>query len=370
MSTVTMREMLEAGVHFGHQTRYWNPQMAPYLFGQRNKIHIINLEKTLPLFNDAVNFIGKLAARKATILFVGTKQAAQKIIQEEALRCGMPFVNKRWLGGLLTNYKTVRQSINRLKTLEEMNTNGSIERMSKKEALQLARELNKLQVNLSGIKDMPGIPDAMVVIDVGYENIAISEASKLGIPVVGVVDSNNSPKGIDYIIPGNDDAIRSIRLYVKTLADTIIDGRGSVAQLMGEGGADEFVELDETGAPILEDKKSRRQERKVTRKKATRITVKSGTIEGDEDMLSSDTEVPSGPASGPEDQAVKASADATTPGVDITDKPATEAKDKSKTVRKDARTKTTTAKKPTISKKPAKKVAGKTVTGGKTGDKK
>ena len=378
MSTVTMREMLEAGVHFGHQTRYWNPQMAPYLFGQRNKIHIINLEKTLPLFNEAVNFIGKMAAKKASILFVGTKRAAQKIIQEEALRCGMPYVNKRWLGGLLTNYKTVRQSINRLKTLEEMQSNGTFERMSKKEALQHTRELKKLQVSLSGIMHMPGIPDAMIVIDVGYENIAISEASKLEIPVVGVVDSNNSPKGIDYIIPGNDDAIRSIRLYVKTLADTIIEGRGSIAQLLGEGGADEFVELDETGAPIMEEKKNRRQERKVTRKKATRITVKSGTIGGDEGILDSDAVVPSAPpgvASGTGDQTeVMVTADAAAPGHDITDKPATDSKEKTKTgvktVRKDAKSRTITAKKPTISKKPAKKVAGKAAAGAKTTDKK
>ena len=373
-----MREMLEAGVHFGHQTRYWNPQMAPYLFGQRNKIHIINLEKTLPLFNEAVNFIGKMAAKKASILFVGTKRAAQKIIQEEAVRCGMPYVNKRWLGGLLTNYKTVRQSINRLKTLEEMQSNGTFERMSKKEALQHTRELKKLQVSLSGIMHMPGIPDAMIVIDVGYENIAISEASKLEIPVVGVVDSNNSPKGIDYIIPGNDDAIRSIRLYVKTLADTIIEGRGSIAQLLGEGGADEFVELDETGAPIMEEKKNRRQERKVTRKKATRITVKSGTIGGDEGILDSDAVVPSAPpgvASGTGDQTeVMVTADAAAPGHDITDKPATDSKEKTrtgvKTVRKDAKSRTITAKKPTISKKPAKKVAGKAAAGAKTTDKK
>ena len=378
MSTVTMREMLEAGVHFGHQTRYWNPQMAPYLFGHRNKIHIINLEKTLPLFNEAVNFIGKLAAKKATILFVGTKRAAQKIIQEEAVRCGMPFVNKRWLGGLLTNYKTVRQSINRLKALEQMHTDGSIERMSKKEALQHARELKKLQVSLSGIMHMPGIPDAMVVIDVGYENIAISEAAKLSIPVIGVVDSNNSPKGIDYIIPGNDDAIRSIRLYVKTLADAIIDGRGSVAHLIGEGGADEFVELDETGTPILEEKKSRRQERKVARKKATRINVKSGTIEGEEDVLEGATELPAGT---PDSAAVpEVLTDAKTaevvvaPGSNIDDKPVAIPKEKpragARTIRRDAKAKPGAAKKPVISKKPVRKAAGKSAAGAKTGDRK
>jgi len=268
MSSVTMREMLEAGVHFGHQTRYWNPQMAPYLFGQRNKIHIINLEQTLPLFNDAVNFISKLAAKKGKILFVGTKRAAQKIIQEEAVRCEMPYVNKRWLGGLLTNFKTVKQSINRLKTLESMLEDGRADGMNKKESLQLNRELGKLQASLSGIKDMPVLPDAMFVVDVGYEDIAVSEAVKLGIPVIGVVDSNNSPKGVDYIIPGNDDAIRSIRLYAKVIADGIKDGKGSVAHLMGEQEGDEFIELDESGAPVVDSKpKKTKAKKKITKKK-------------------------------------------------------------------------------------------------------
>lgn len=254
MAAVTMREMLEAGVHFGHQTRYWNPRMAPYLYGHRNKIHIINLEKTLPLFNDALNFIGGLAARKATILFVGTKRAAQQIVEEEAIRCGMPFVNRRWLGGLLTNWKTVRQSINRLKELESMESEGGLERMSKKEVLGHRRELEKLQRSLAGIKDMKGLPDALFVIDVGYEDIAINEARKLSIPVVAVVDSNNSPDGVDYLIPGNDDAIRSIRLYAKGIADAILDGRQSVAHLGAGEGTDEFVELDASGAPIVADK--------------------------------------------------------------------------------------------------------------------
>jgi small subunit ribosomal protein S2 len=271
MSTVTMREMLEAGVHFGHQTRYWNPAMAPYLYGHRNKIHIINLEKTLPLFNDAVNFIGKLAARKGTILFVGTKRAAQKIIQEEARRCGMPYVNLRWLGGLLTNYKTVKQSINRLKSLEGMQQDDSLEHMSKKEVLNFTRELEKLQRSLEGIKNMPGLPDAMFIIDVGYEDIAVSEAVKLGIPVIGVVDSNNSPKGVDYIIPGNDDAIRSVRLYAKVIADAILEARASVAHLIGDKGSDEFVELDESGAPVIDDdiKRTNIKTKKPVKKKVT-----------------------------------------------------------------------------------------------------
>ncbi len=250
MAGLSMREMLEAGVHFGHQARFWNPKMAPYLFGQRNKIHIINLEKTLPLYNEAVNFISKLAAKKGVILFVGTKRAAQAIIQEEASRCGMPYVNRRWLGGLLTNFKTVRQSIKRLKDLESMEANGAQERLSKKELLTHSRELAKLERSLSGIKNISGLPDALFVIDVGYEYIAVSEAKKLGIPVVGVVDSNNSPDGIDYIIPGNDDAIRSIQLYARGMADAVLDARQSIAHLGAAGEGDEFVELDETGAPV------------------------------------------------------------------------------------------------------------------------
>ena len=250
MSNVTMREMLEAGVHFGHQARYWNPKMAPYLFGQRNKIHIINLEKSLPMYGEAVNFIGKLAAKKGTILFVGTKRSAQNVIQEEALRCGMPFVNRRWLGGLLTNYKTVKKSINRMKGLEAKETDGTLEKMSKKDQLRHKREHEKLLRGLSGIRDMGGVPDALFVIDVGYESIAVSEAKKLGIPVVGVVDSNNNPSDIDYIIPGNDDAIRSIRLYAKGIADAILDSRAAIAH-MGAGQEDDFVELDESGEPII-----------------------------------------------------------------------------------------------------------------------
>ena len=250
MSNLTMREMLEAGVHFGHQARYWNPKMAPYLFGQRNKIHIINLEKSLPMYGEAVNFIGKLAARKGTILFVGTKRSAQNVIQEEALRCGMPFVNRRWLGGLFTNYKTVKKSINRMKGLEAKETDGTLEKMSKKDQLRHKREHEKLSRSLSGIRDMGGVPDALFVIDVGYESIAVSEAKKLGIPVIGVVDSNNNPSDIDYIIPGNDDAIRSIRLYAKGIADAILDSRAAIAH-MDAGQEDDFVELDESGEPII-----------------------------------------------------------------------------------------------------------------------
>ena len=270
MSDISMRDMLEAGVHFGHQTRYWNPKMAGYLFGHRNKIHIINLEKTLPMFQDALNFASKLSANKGKLLFVGTKRAAQQIIKEEAQRCDMPFVNLRWLGGLLTNYKTVKQSINRLQDLEKMKLDGGTERMSKKEVLRFERELEKLDRNLSGIKDMNGWPDALFVIDVGYEDLAISEAMKLKIPVIGVVDSNNSPDGIDYIIPGNDDAIRSIRLYAQAVADAVITGRDSVAHLGKSDDKDEFVELDAEGSPIAGSKRGKAQDKKKIIKKKSR----------------------------------------------------------------------------------------------------
>jgi small subunit ribosomal protein S2 len=222
-----MRLMLEAGVHFGHQTRFWNPKMADYIFGARNKIHIVNLEKTLPLYNDAVNALGKIAANRGSILFVGTKRAARNTIREEATRCGMPYVNHRWLGGMLTNYKTIRQSIQRLMDLEEMSTSGGFARLTKKEALGLKREMEKLEKVLGGIKNMKGLPDALFVIDVGHEEIAVNEANKLGIPVFGIVDTNNSPDGIDYIVPGNDDAIKAIRLYSQGVADAIIEGRAS-----------------------------------------------------------------------------------------------------------------------------------------------
>lgn len=274
MSNITMRDMLEAGVHFGHQTRYWNPKMGPFLFGQRNKIHIINLEKTLPLYNEATNFISTLASRKGKILFVGTKRAAQNIIREEAERCGMPYINRRWLGGTLTNFKTVKLSINRMKDLEAMQEEGKLEYLNKKEQLQHKRELEKLERSLSGIKDMPGIPDALFVIDVGYEYIAINEAKKLGIPVIAVVDSNNSPDNIDYVIPGNDDAIRSIALYAKGVADSILDGRSSTMHIGGEGSSDEFVELDEGGAPIVEETK-KPVKKKVTKKKTAKKKVVS-----------------------------------------------------------------------------------------------
>lgn len=248
MSNVTMRQMLEAGVHFGHQTRYWNPKMAPYIFGERNKIHIINLEKTLPLFNDAVNFAGKLAANGGKILFVGTKRSAREAISEQARRCTMPFVNHRWLGGMLTNFQTVRQSIKRLKDLEQMREDGSLGHFAKKEILQLERELEKLERSLGGIKDMGRLPDALFIIDVGYERIAVNEAVKLGIPVLAVVDTNNPTSGVDYLIPGNDDAIQSIRLYTTAISDAISEGKAQARTVTGAD--DEFVEMDDSGEVV------------------------------------------------------------------------------------------------------------------------
>ncbi len=243
---ITMRQMLEAGVHFGHQTRYWNPKMAPYIFGHRNKIHIINLEKTLPLYEEALKYARNLASNKGTILFVGTKRQAREIVAEEAARCGMPYVDHRWLGGMLTNFKTVKGSIKRLHEMEQMAQDGSFDKISKKEALHLQRELVKLQRSLGGIKDMHGVPDAMFVIDVGYQKIAITEAKKLGIPIIGVVDTNNSIDGIQYVIPGNDDSTRAIRLYAQGMADAILEGKSQVIQEIVS--QEEFVEVDEAEA--------------------------------------------------------------------------------------------------------------------------
>ena len=242
--SVTMRQMLEAGVHFGHQTRFWNPRMAPYIFGQRNKIHIVNLETTMVKYQEAMEFVRKLAANRGTILFVGTKRQAREIIAEEAQRAGMPYVDERWLGGRLTNFKTVKQSIKRLKDMEAMQEDGSMERLSKKEALMTTREIAKLQKSIGGIKEMGGLPDALFVIDVGYHKIAVTEARKLGIPVVAVVDTNHSPEPVDYVIPGNDDSSRAIRLYARGVADAVLAGRNQVVQEIVAAGSDEFVEVE------------------------------------------------------------------------------------------------------------------------------
>lgn len=240
MST-TMREMLEAGVHFGHQTRFWNPKMAPYIFGSRNKIHIVNLEKTLAMYNEAMTYIKQLSARRGNVLFVGTKRQARDTMKEEAQRCGAPYVDHRWLGGMLTNYKTVRQSIKRLKDMEAMVEDNSIDKLSKKEQLQFQRDREKLDRSLGGIKEMGSLPDAMFVIDVGYHKIAITEAKKLGIPVIAVVDTNHTPDGVQYIIPGNDDSTRAIRLYARGVADAVLEGRSLVNR---EPASDEFVEVE------------------------------------------------------------------------------------------------------------------------------
>jgi len=246
--SVTMRQMLEAGVHFGHQTRYWNPKMSEYIFGQRNKIHIVNLERTLEKYNDAMKYIRQLAANRGTILMVGTKRQARDIVAEEAQRAGVPYVDHRWLGGMLTNFKTVKQSIKRLKDLETMSTDGTFERMTKREALSLRRELAKLSQAMGGIKDMNALPDAMFVIDVGFHKIAVTEAKKLGIPIVAVVDTNHSPDGIAHVIPGNDDSSRAIRLYARGAADAVLEGRSQSITEIVQGG-DEFVEVaDEASA--------------------------------------------------------------------------------------------------------------------------
>jgi small subunit ribosomal protein S2 len=246
--SVTMRQMLEAGVHFGHQTRYWNPKMAEYIFGQRNKIHIVNLEKTLAMYNEAMKYVRQLAGNRGTILFVGTKRQAREIVAEEAQRAGMPYVDNRWLGGMLTNFKTVKQSIKRLKDLETMAQDGTLDRMSKREALSHRRELDKLKKSLGGIKDMNAPPDAVFVIDVGYHKIAVTEAKKLGIPIVAVVDTNHNPDPVAWVIPGNDDSSRAIRLYARGVADAVLEGKSSSIQEIAASG-DEFVEVaDEASA--------------------------------------------------------------------------------------------------------------------------
>ena len=247
--SVTMRQMLEAGVHFGHQTRFWNPKMAPFIFGHRNKIHIINLERTLDNFNGAAKFVRQLAANRGTILFVGTKRQAREIVVEEARRAGMPFVDQRWLGGMLTNFKTVKVSIKRLKEMEQMAEEGGLERLSKKEALSYQREIEKLNKSIGGIKDMTALPDAIFVIDVGYHKIAIQEATKLGIPVVAVVDTNHSPEGVTHVIPGNDDSSRAVRLYARGMADAVLEGKAQgMAGVVQAVSDEEFVEVQDEAA--------------------------------------------------------------------------------------------------------------------------
>ena len=287
MSSVSMRQMLEAGVHFGHQTRFWNPKMAPYIFGERNRIHIINLEKSLPLYNEAAGFIRQVVADGGKVLFVGTKRSAREAIKQEAERCGMPFVSHRWLGGMLTNFKTVRGSIKRLMELDEKIANGTIDQHSKREAQQLRREQEKLERSLGGIKRMDSLPDVLFVVDVGHEHIAIHEARKLGIPVVAVVDSNCSPEGVDYLIPGNDDAMRAIQLYAVGIADSVLDGKSAAPSV--PAGEDEFVELDEEGKPKPRAGAPRRKPAAAAKKKTSgrRVAVvDKAMVEGDVSITS------------------------------------------------------------------------------------
>jgi small subunit ribosomal protein S2 len=265
MPGVSMRQMLEAGVHFGHQTRFWNPKMAPYIFGERNKIHIINLEKTQPMYAEAASFLKSIIADGGTVLFVGTKRSARDAIKKEAERCAMPYVNQRWLGGMLTNFKTIRQSIKRLTEITELSTSGALDKRGKKEATQLRREMEKLERSLGGIKDMTSLPDALFVVDVGHEKIAVHEAKKLGVPVVAIVDTNCSPDAIEYVIPGNDDAMRAISLYAGGMAEAVIEGKASVPQVAV--GEDEFVELDEGGQPKKKTARGRQRPQATVRKK-------------------------------------------------------------------------------------------------------
>ena len=250
MTQVSMRDLLQAGAHFGHQTRFWNPKMDQYIFGARNKIHIINLEHTVPAFNEALQTVQRLAEKKNQVMFVGTKRAAGKIIEEQARRCGMPFVSHRWLGGMLTNYKTIRSSVKRLRELEEQERDGTFAKLTKKEALMRSRMKEKLERSIGGIKEMSGLPDVLFVVDVDHERIAVTEANKLGIPVIGIVDTNSNPDGVDYVIPGNDDAIRAIKLYVAAVADAVLAGRAQAGEVMA---VDEFVEVTEQSEPVAEE---------------------------------------------------------------------------------------------------------------------
>jgi small subunit ribosomal protein S2 len=297
MTSVSMRQMLEAGVHFGHQTRFWNPKMAPYIFGERNKIHIINLEKTQPLYVEAANFIKAVVADGGKVLFVGTKRSAREAMQKEAIRVGMPYVNQRWLGGMLTNFKTIRQSIKRLMELDELNTSGALDKRGKKEAQSLRREMEKLNKSLGGIREMGALPDALFVIDVGHEEIAVHEAQKLGIPVVAVVDTNCSPDGIDYVIPGNDDAMRAIQLYAAGIADAVTEGKQSIPEV--PAGEDEFVELDEEGNPRKKTARRRpappKKKAAIRRKPAAKVLEPEAPAEEAAPAVDADPEDPEDP---------------------------------------------------------------------------
>jgi small subunit ribosomal protein S2 len=298
MTDVSMRRMLEAGVHFGHQTRFWNPKMAPFIFGERNGVHIINLEKTLPMFTEASSYLKKLVSNGGTVLFVGSKRAARTAVKDAAERCSMPYVSYRWLGGMLTNFKTIRQSLKRLKELEEIVDSGRSDNLKKKEVLKLSREKDKLERSLGGIKDMSGLPEALFIIDVGHEEIAVKEATKLGIPVVAVVDSNSSPLGIDYLIPGNDDAMRAIDLYANAIADAVLDGKASIPQVAV--GDDEFVELDAEGKPkVAREKAGKKRGRSGQVKVKARPTVAKKKADTSEPAAEAEASADTAPAAEP-----------------------------------------------------------------------
>jgi small subunit ribosomal protein S2 len=355
MVDVSMRQMLEAGVHFGHQTRYWNPKMAPFIFGQRNNIHIINLEQTLPLYEKALGFIQSIAADNGTVLFVGTKRAAREAVRTEAVRCGMPFVSHRWLGGMLTNFKTIKQSIHRLEELEKMAEDGSFDNITKKEALGLTREHEKLERSLGGIKDMRRLPDVIFVIDVGHEKIALHEARKLGIPVVAVVDTNCSPNDIDFIVPGNDDAMRAARLYAAGVADAVLEGKASLPQV--PDGDDEFVELDAEGNPAVSAAKpaakraAAKAKVEISAEPDTAASVDAAVIEG----ATGNADAPTAEAAATDAEADAATTDAEAPAVeaDATKKVA------KKKVAKKAAAKKKVAKKAVAKKTITKKAAAK-----------
>jgi small subunit ribosomal protein S2 len=355
MAKISMRQMLEAGVHFGHQTRYWCPKMAPYIFGERNKIHIFNLEKTVPLMDEARNFLSAVASRNGIVLFVGTKRAARDAVRDAAQACGMPYVNRRWLGGMMTNFKTVRHSIGRLKHLEQMFDDGSMNRLNKKERLDHDRERQRLERSLGGIKDMERLPDAMFVIDVGHEDIAVAEANKLGIPVVGVVDSNNWPNGIDYVIPGNDDALRAIQLYTQAMAEAIQTGK-AVAPSAGAGAEDEFVEVDESGRPKADGSKSKTAAKKTAAKKKAAEPEASAVDAGGAEAASGAAQAE---AEGGEQAATASAADSG----EAADSGAAASKKK-------AAAKKTAAKKTASKKTAAKKIAAKKTASKKTATKK
>ena len=358
MSNVTMREMLEAGVHFGHQTRFWNPKMAPYIFGERNKIHIVNLEKSLPMCNEATGYLSKIAAQKGKILFVGTKRAASGAVREAAEACNMPYVNHRWLGGMLTNFRTVRQSIRRLKELEEMAESNTYDVKNKKEILNLQREQEKLNKTLGGIKEMAGLPDALFVIDVGYEKIAVQEATKLGIPVVGVVDTNNSPDGIEYVVPGNDDSMRAIKLYTRLASDSINVGKASIVVAAGD---DELIELDEDGEVVAAAPKS--AERRVAPKKVAVKRKTEATPEPEEavevEAAAEAEAVEAKTEEAPEEQAAKDEDQAAPVKKAATKKAATKKAATKKAATKKAATKKAATKKAATKKAAAKKAAAK-----------